>query len=74
MGLTEFRAVIFGKLQRSGVMEYITAKLRRIVVEVLLENDDHPKHQENVNYFDLESVALRSLVMEFLIVDGMVNT
>ena len=39
-----------------------------------MENDDHPKHQENVNFFDLESVALRSLVIEFLIFDGMVNT
>ena len=63
--LTEFRAAIFGKLQRSGVVESIMAKLRRTVVEVLMENDDHPKHQENLNYFYLESVALQSLVMEF---------
>ena len=74
MGLTEFRVVIVGKLQRSGVVESITAKLRRTVVEVLMENDDHPKHQEHINSFDLESVALRSLIIEFLIVNDMVNT
>ena len=39
-----------------------------------MENGDHPKHQENVNSFNLESVALRSLVIKFLIFDGMVNT
>ena len=55
-------------------MKSITAKLRRTVVEVLMENDDHPKHQEHINSFDLESVALRSLIIEFLIVNDMVNT
>ena len=48
-------------------------KLRRTVVEVLMKNDDYPKHQEYLNSLDLVSVALRSLVIEFLIVDSMVN-
>ena len=39
-----------------------------------MENSDNPKHQENVNSFDLELVALRSLVIKFLIFYGMVNT
>ena len=44
MELTKLRATTLGKLQRSRVMEYNTAKLRRTVVEVLMENDIHPKH------------------------------
>ena len=47
MKLTGFRAAIFGKLRQSRVVESVMAKLRRTVVEILMENDDHPKHKKN---------------------------
>ncbi len=68
-----FQSAIRSELRNSGITSHITAQLRKQIYETLQNCRHVPKHLTN-QVRNLEQTAIRSLILEYLICDGLQQT